>query len=224
MPCPSDICLFVLGGRAPASFWLKSLDFQSDVWAVDKGIEPCFECGIMPSRLIGDKDSASVFEWDKAKTLGIPVFEHPKDKDLTDFQLALNMYSNEYTNGAVFLTGALGGRFDHLFSTVITFLSCPSHVVPLGIADEKEGIVFLRGSSYADFFFENMPEAVSLISFSEQCTGVSTEGLKWPLGNAVLEYSNPYSVSNEVCALAKDGHVKVSLAEGTLCVYWKNKC
>jgi len=69
---PDDTVLFVLGGRAPSESWLSAIAFQTEVWAVDRGVNVCDAAGIVPSMLIGDADSADSVIWQKMskKVLG----------------------------------------------------------------------------------------------------------------------------------------------------------
>ncbi len=216
--CGNKILLMAAGGRKPDPLWLKNITFYDELWAVDMGIESCLKAGLIPSMLIGDCDSASDFAWNSAVKENIKVRKFDKDKDLTDFQLALKIAGEEEKEGTcIFLTGCFGGRFDHMWSTVISMLHFGCASVPLGMADDKEGMIFLNGPACADFKFEKKPEAFSVISFSEQCSGVNIRGTRWPLDNASLEYSCPYSISNRV----GDEIVSVEIGEGLAGIYWE---
>ena len=131
-----DTALLVLGGRAPSPSWLSEFGSRGEVWAVDRGVEACRAAGIIPRRLVGDCDSASAESWRWAADNGVPVERYQSDKDLTDFQLALELFREKNKGRAkkIFLTGAWGGRFDHLWSLVLTFLNFSSPHVPFCIA------------------------------------------------------------------------------------------
>lgn len=217
--CPDDITTMVLGGRKPSPEWLSSLDFLKNIWAVDSGIESCFDSDIVPDKLVGDGDSASPEAWQWAVDKGVDVSKYSMEKDRTDFQLALELFSEKAGNEekSLFLTGCFGGRFDHLWSTLISFLSGEKNVRPLGMADEIEGMILLNGPGRLDLNFSKPPGAISLISFTTVSRGVSVEGVRWPLENVVLEYKDPYSISNRLSGGKKAG---VSVTEGTVGVYW----
>ncbi|MEG1501917.1 MAG: thiamine diphosphokinase [Synergistaceae bacterium] len=216
--CDVNVDLMVLGGRVPSCEWLRSIDFYNKIWAVDKGIDICSLANIKADFLIGDGDSADCKNWNDAKNYGAKVYSYPVEKDLTDFQLALDLYDSEQnelsTDNKLFLTGAWGGRFDHLWSLFISALN--SHRIPIGIADERETIIFLNGESSLHLAFDKKPLSFSLISFSQISTGITTDGLKWELENFNLEYKNPFSISNEVLERTVD----VSLKSGQIGVYW----
>ena len=212
--------LMVLGGRDPAAGWLRELCFYSELWAVDKGIDLCLGSGVIPQRLIGDRDSADPKAWQWALDNGVPVDEYDRDKDLTDFQLSLDLISQKSGEKKVpvFLTGCFGGRFDHLWSTVVSFLHRSDRYVPVGMADDREGMFFLSGPDSLGLMFDKIPEAVSIIPFSEECGGVSVTGVRWPLSDVSLEYRDPYSISNR---LEGGMEASVSVRSGRIGVYWE---
>lgn len=216
---PDNITIFILGGRSPSPNWLKSLNFQSETWAIDKGVDSCISTGIIPSTLVGDKDSADNSAWQWAAETGCKVLSFDSEKDLTDFQLALDIFGKKYhgkTHG-IFLTGCWGGRFDHLWSILITFISHTNGYQPVAMADEKEGMLFMRGSSKSLLNFKKSPLAISLIPFTKKCQNVCIDGVRWPLDGATLDYNEPYSISNR---LSDDAVVSVSLSNGLLGIYW----
>ncbi len=211
--------VMVLGGRAPSPGFLARLASLGEVWAVDRGVDICRGAGVVPSLLIGDRDSGSVPGRRWAASLGVPERRYERDKDLTDFQLALQIFVRERCAGGtnIILTGAFGGRFDHLWSAVVSFVGMTRSGVPFCVADDSEGMIFLTGGERRLLTFERRPEAVSLISFSPRCAGVGLSGTRWPLDGAELEYGFPYAVSNRV---GESRRVAVSCREGTLGFYW----
>ena len=137
----------VLGGRAPSPKFLASLARGCELWAVDRGVEACRAAGIAPAALVGDRDSGSAEGWRWAAERGAATREYQSDKDLTDFQLALEIFADERKNSEknIILTGALGGRFDHLWSLTLSFLNMTRAGVPFGMMDDREGMIFVRG-------------------------------------------------------------------------------
>jgi thiamine pyrophosphokinase len=121
----------MLGGRAPDAEWLRGFVDANDpdVWAVDSGVASCRAIGRVPSRIIGDRDSASPGDWIWALEGGAEEYLHRRDKDLTDFQLALKLFmdapgqrdSNAEDDRILILSGCFGGRTDHLMSALLTF-------------------------------------------------------------------------------------------------------
>ena len=220
-----DSLLMVLGGRAPAAHWLRELDFGGEVWAVDRGIRVCRDAGIVPSLLIGDFDSADDESLRWAKAENVPILSYKADKDLTDFKLALDILRERSADEdrarpkRLFLTGALGGRLDHLYSIVMSFASAEPPIIPFCAADDREGLLIMRGRSSFSFSFDAAPKAVSLFALSEVCGDVSITGTRWPLDGVTLCRDFPYSVSNRFDG-GGDLRADVSCGSGTLCFYW----
>jgi len=214
---PDDTALFVLGGREPSVDWLSALRFQNEVWAVDGGVNVCDEANIIPSMLVGDADSADNVIWKKVSENGITqIAKYERDKDLTDFQLALELFGKKHKAAGLFITGCFGGRFDHLWSTVISFVK-PADYKAVGMADDKEGMMIMSGGENCSLTFEKAPSSVSLLPLSKRCQGVNISGTKWELKNANLEYFKPYSVSNRV---DEDMRVEASIKNGQMGLYW----
>lgn len=213
---PDEIVLMLLGGRSVAPEWLAAIDFYSSVWAVDSGLNLCRNADIVPDRLIGDMDSVdpSAKAWAVGK--GAEVYSYASEKDLTDFQIALELLVNQ--SGAqlkgVFLTGAFGGRFDHLISVLNSFTGWSESYLPVGMADENEAMFLLRGGCRAEITFKERPAAVSLIPLHDS-SGVSIGNVRWPLERVSLERSKPYSISNRAC----DGSVTASVEDGLVGLY-----
>lgn len=204
--------LFVTGGRFPNVDWLRIVADGRKIFCVDKGIEICRACEIVPNFLIGDLDSAEISSVDWARSKNVPVEIYPADKDLTDTQLALNRSTEIFGEHVALLTGCFGGRFDHLYGTLFT---CASSDKKFFLADEREIIFFIKGdeSVAVNLFCE--PLAVSLLPMTEICAEVTTKNLHWELDGATLTQNFPNAISNRVDA----ENFSVSVKRGTLAIY-----
>lgn len=204
--------LFVAGGRAPNIDWFKRMTDGRKIFCVDKGIELCRTCELLPNFLIGDFDSANPSAVDWAQEKKIPVETYPADKDFTDTQLALNRAEKIFGEHVAILTGCFGGRLDHMFSTLFT---CAADKRKIFLADEREIIFFVKGGETvaANLFIE--PFAVSLLPMTETCADVTTKNLHWELDGATLTQNFPNAVSNRIDA----ENFSVSVGRGTLAVY-----
>lgn len=211
-PTPAQEILFVTGGRVPNADWFREVAGGRKIFCVDKGIELCRACEVVPSFLLGDFDSANrdSVEWARAKN--IPVEKYPADKDLTDTQLALNRAAEIFGEHVALVTGCFGGRFDHLFSTVYTCAARRN----IFLADEREIIFFVNGGEAVDVKFFREPFAVSLLPVSSACEGVTLKNVRWELDGATLTQSLPYAVSNRVSG----DKISVGVERGTLAVYF----
>lgn len=213
---PDKELLLCGGGRSPELKWLKMAAKTRPLWCIDHGIDCCRRANLIPARLIGDGDSADNASWQWAAHHNVPIAKFPPEKDYTDTQLALHMAAKE--KAGIILTGAFGGRLDHLYSTAFTIANSPVQTI---ITDEQETLLFISGGESVEMNLSYQPKALSLLSFSQECTGVNISNVKWPLANVVLKQSFPYSVSNEV----QENPVTVSVDKGILGIYicWQEK-
>lgn len=211
-PTTAQEILFVSGGRPPSIDWFKDVASGRKIFCIDKGIELCKACEVIPNFLIGDFDSANQSAVDWARAKNIPVEKYPIDKDLTDTQLALTRATEIFGEHTAILTGAFGGRVDHLYSTIFT---CAALNRKIFLADEREIIFYLRDDEDVTINFFNKPLAVSLLPMSKACEGVTTKNLHWELDGATLTQNLPNAVSNRI----EDDKIFISIERGTLAVY-----
>ncbi len=211
--------ILVAGGRAPDAGWLAEICRPCDtLWAVDRGLECCFEAGLIPDRLIGDLDSVSRGAIERGRELGVPMETFPVEKDLTDLQLALRIASRDLPTARIVLTGCWGGRFDHNFSNVYSPLWTESQGLNvLCMADEREALFFLRGRACVVFYPQVAPEAISLLALTPYCGKVGVSGVRWELSNKDLSLYKPFAISNKL-GQGKESF-RVCLEEGVLGVY-----
>ena len=210
---PAQEILFVSGGRVPNVDWFTEAARGRKVFCVDRGVELCRACEIVPSCLIGDFDSAnqSAVAWARAR--GVPVEAHPADKDLTDTQLALQRAEELFGEHVALVTACFGGRVDHLFSTIHTCAALRRRIV---LADEREVIFFVKSGEAVDVTFKRTPFAVSLLPMTSICEGVTIKNVRWELDGATLTQNFPYAVSNRVAG----EKISVGIARGTLAIYF----
>lgn len=208
--------LLLTGGRPPALDWLKDITKilqPQEFWAADHGIDTCYLAELPPSHLLGDGDSANPISWQWAKDLFIPMEKFPRAKDYTDTQLALR-HMAEQGAPCIVVTGAFGGRFDHLYNTL---WSAAAQNAPICLIDEQEALFFLKNEETLRFDCLKQPKSISLIPFTAACEGVSTQNLRWTLTKATLQQDIPSATSNELTAGATS--FAVSNQRGVLGVY-----
>ena len=206
-------CLFISGGRVPSREFFLNVAGGRKIFCIDKGIELCRACGVVPDFLIGDFDSANQAAVAWARKKNIPVEQFPVDKDFTDTQLALRRAEEIFGEHVAILTGAFGGRFDHLYSTIFT---CAALNRKIFLADEREIIFYLRGGESTEIKFFKEPLAVSLLPITKICAGVETKNLHWELRAATLMQTFPNAVSNR----ADSDEIFIGVESGTLAVYF----
>ena len=228
LPClPSQELVCLGGGRTPTKDWLTQLFQQSEkggtdrpILAIDRGVNICYALKLPPVHLIGDGDSASKAAWTWAEERGTHVHAFPPEKDFTDTELALHIAAKYFARPLIILTGAFGGRLDHLMSTA----AVAAHAdIPCVLADERETLFCLHAGESLTVTCDTPPRAISLLPFTEKCTGVTTHGLYWELRDACITNRASLAISN---VLARENTKKtftVSIKNGVLGVYLCHK-
>jgi thiamine pyrophosphokinase len=186
--------------------------------AVDSGLDVALEVGLVPSLVVGDLDSVSAEGLAWARSAGVPVEEHPADKDATDTELALRaaLRAAAGDDAAVLrlLCGAATDRLDHLLG-IVTALGA----VELGAfrrvgADIGTTAVHIVHPGH-EVCIELPSRAVfSLLALHGGCTGVDVDGARWPLHAASVPVAATIGISNESTGLP----VRIRCAAGVLTV------
>ncbi|BAL82668.1 putative thiamine pyrophosphokinase [Selenomonas ruminantium subsp. lactilytica TAM6421] len=186
--------LLLTGGRPPADSWFSSLPPMAKIYAADHGLDTCKKNQLRPDYILGDGDSAAPATWQWGKSLGVPMEEFPAAKDYTDTQLALQKMAKA---PIILITGAFGGRLDHLYSLMY---SCAHQPTPCVLVDEQEFLCFVKDNESITLSFTQRPLAISLLPVTATCHGVCLDNVRWPLNNANLDQSMPNAISNELSA------------------------
>jgi thiamine pyrophosphokinase len=180
--------------------------------AADGGTHHALALGLLPSVVIGDLDSLSDDEHTKLETAHTQIRRHSRDKNETDFELAL-YYTVEAGYREILIIAALGDRLDQTLGN-LALLADPSLVgLDIRVDDGVEEVYFAhRGTQVR---VEGCPgDIVSLIPWGGEVTGVTSEGLRWPLMREILNPHKTRGISNELL-----GEVaSVSLESGLLLV------
>jgi len=131
-----------------------------------------------------------------------PVRTFPARKDKTDTHLALEL-ALEFGPEEVVVCGAFGDRIDHNVGLILLLAgwavgggSEPAPAPPVRLVGAKQEAWIVAGGRSE---IRGRPgDTVSLLPLSPSVTGVSTEGLSYPLERATLTWGNTLGVSNEM--------------------------
>ena len=148
--------------------------------------------GIAPELLMGDFDS---IQRDIPQDVAIKRF--PPEKDFTDLELALREAASRSAS-QVRILGGIGGRLDHTVANLQLLSQYSDSFDKITMSDGKNQC-FIAGSAQKNNFVIPREEDcyISLFSLSEQCTGVTISGVKYPLAGHTLTRFEPLGVSNE---------------------------
>lgn len=175
------------------------------VICADGGYLRAAELGVIPDVILGDFDSAPF-----PKDAACEVIVTPSEKDDTDTMLAVRL-AIERGYDYIMLYGGLGGRLDHTVANLQAAV----------FAKENGASLTLVGDKNTAFIIENetvrLPKKdgyLSVFSYSNECSGVTESGVKYPLNNATLKSGMPIGVSNEILA----DFCEISVEKGKLLI------
>ena len=194
---------------------------EGEIIAADQGIDFCFEHGFTPALAVGDMDSVSASGLEKLKISGIPVQTYPVEKDMTDTELAISLVpeGEELT-----VVCPLSGRIDHVTANIQLAAALYRDGRNIKLDDGVTEVHFLSGNDVISLKLDRYGDdsAISLVplSFDGNVTGVTTEGLYYPLTDAVVSCGKTLTFSNK----PKTGvsEFKVSIRDGLMAVTVSN--
>jgi thiamine pyrophosphokinase len=216
--------LILANGSVPDRDRLPSgtLDSIDLVVAADGGLLTAQALGIRPDLAVGDFDSADPASVAKAEAEGVAIERVAAEKDESDLELAVRAAVARGATSIV-IVGALGGaRVEHTLAglALLGLGSDGGHPrFDMAIVDERSAIRLLAGESRegrrAHIDLEGEPgDYISLQPWGGDATGVTTEGLRYPLHDEPLRMGPSRGLSNELLGR----HGRVSCRAGRLLV------
>ncbi|MDR3155294.1 MAG: thiamine diphosphokinase [Deltaproteobacteria bacterium] len=199
------IYVFLNGVFRPPCNFPKTTGMDELIIATDGGVSHLAALGWKADVVLGDFDSAPEELLESCRSdRSVSLFRFPREKDKTDFELALE-YAVDYLEpyGVIELLGAFGGRWDMTFSN----LFLPASIALKDAAGKKPRFLFrdgatlvyvLAGPDKLTIPFETAGSTVSLVPLSQGVRGVTLKGgFKYPLKNGSLDFGITLGMSNE---------------------------
>lgn len=195
-PGASDTVIVVTGGDPVERSDLPVLPPGAVVVAADSGIDRAHDLGLRVDVAVGDFDSVSSSALEAAERDGAQVQRHPEAKDATDLELAL-WAALDLQPARIAVIGGHGGRLDHLLANALLLASAAFAGVDLVAQMGPARVTVVRRSSHLD---GSPGDLVTLLALHGRASGVTTEGLLYPLHDAELAAGSTRGVSNELTA------------------------
>jgi len=183
------------------------ISVDDHIICADGGTRHALALGLKPNLIIGDLDSVTDAELQKANA---KIVKYPRNKNETDLELALNHALIKKTS-SILIVGALGGRLDQTLGNISLLSDSRLATLDCRLDDGAEEVFFCRDQSKV----EGRPgDIVSLIPWNGVVKGIRTNGLRWPLNNESLYPDKTRGISNEML----DAAAEVSIETGLLLI------
>lgn len=204
-------CLIIAGGEWDTTFASRYVKEKygmelPTVITADLGLSRAVRLGLWPDLLLGDFDSLdrSYLEDYRKQTGKEPLF-FPSEKDDTDSALAVEA-ALEQGASHICILGGTGGRLDHTLANISLLVRCMEAGVQGELVDSCNRIRLIdaRLDIRKD---EQFGAYVSLLPLSADVTGITLEGFRYPLTNAVISQGMTLGVSNEI--LGETGSIRI---------------
>ena len=206
------VILFANGEYPSPERVLSQISDEDILIAVDGGLTYITQFGLVPDLIIGDLDSADPEQVEAYKNQGVDVRKFPVEKDETDLELALKA-AQEFDYDQVWITGALGNRFDQSLANIFLIASPEFEALNLRLIDGHQEIFVIRHSKT---FKGKKGDRVSLLPLHGPVSGITTQGLYFPLENETLTPYQTRGVSNQMTR----SESKVTIQDGLLlCIH-----
>lgn len=213
--------LIIGGGDIDYTFTKKYLSEQKfdSVVCADSGLDVADKLGLDVNFLMGDFDSVEkeiLSKYMKKDFLGSNTryIKYPKEKDYTDMHLVLE-WTLEQKPSEIVILGATGRRLDHFIANVNILLLALEKKIPTYIIDRYNKLCLIN-SEYRINRHSLWGKYISICPFTEEVTGVSLYGFKYPLTSKTIKKGGSRTVSNELADSVDEA--VISLDQGILIV------
>jgi thiamine pyrophosphokinase len=201
-----------LNGAPDSPGLIQAVAKRADlVVAADGGARYALDAGIVPDLVVGDMDSLGEDLAREVEERGASLEHYPVRKDKMDGHLAV-LAARERGATAADLICAVGGRFGALCAVPHILLAAERIDLRSTVVADwgrmfvvEAGSLTVRGSPH---------DSVSIFPLSGTATGVTLEGMAYPLREASLEPGDTLGFHNELVGR----EARVSVREGTLLV------
>ena len=181
--------------------------------AADGGALHCLALGKVPDVVVGDLDSLDAALVEELASRGSKIERHPVAKNQTDLELAIERAIQEGAN-EILLVAATGGRLDQSLANLL-ILAQRQWSVPLRVLSNRQFAQVLRDQERMELL-DRIGATLSILPLSPQVTGITYQGMAYPLQNATLALGSTRGISNEIIA----SPASVEIQSGILLVVW----
>ncbi|WP_441000796.1 thiamine diphosphokinase [Fodinibius sp. SL11] len=201
--------LILCNGDPPSQQLFDKYRAKTDCFiAADGGANIAIDMGTIPDVIIGDLDSYNGSKKESSEIIFRP------SQELNDLEKALQ-YAKKKKGTHIYILGATGYRLDQTLKNLSVLKQFSTQFQQLRMADNFGETRLLPRSFSEDF---RIGTQLSLFPLSGKVTGITTQGLKYPLENEFLENGVRDGSSNEVVG----NPVQINHKKGDLLMFVKH--
>lgn len=186
--------LVFAGGDPPPRSVEPLLAKDAVVIGADSGVEVARDLRRTVDIAVGDFDSIDPGVLAETEAAGTTILRHPRDKDATDLELALDTAMMLGTD-AVTVVGGHGGRVDHFVANCLLLGSDRYATLTIDAFMGTAHVVVVRRAAR---IVGRPGDLVTLLAVGGPAGGVRTSGLRFPLDDQTLHPGSTLGVSNEM--------------------------
>ena len=188
---------------------------EDDYWvAADGGTLHCLALGRQPDVVVGDLDSLDTALVEQLAASGTKIERHSVAKNQTDLELAIERAIHDGAK-EIWLIAATGGRLDQTLANLL-ILAQREWTVQLKVFSHGQIAQVLRSGERLELY-DRVGATLSILPLTPQVTGISYQGMAYPLENATLQLGSTRGISNEIVA----SPASVEIQAGVLLVVYE---
>jgi len=164
----------------------------------DGGTHHAHVMGLTPDVVVGDMDSLDPGLRTELEATGVQFEVFPTRKDETDLELALQLAIAEGADDIEILA-MLGGRLDQSLANLLLLARSEWASAWVRVTEGSQTAWPVRGDQETTIK-GICGDLLSLVPLTSLVTGVTLEGVEWPLNDATLRFGSTLTLSNTLTA------------------------
>ncbi len=186
----------IVGGGKVSKQFLSEIVKSDYIVGVDRGAYWLLANGSTPDIAIGDFDSVISRELRIIKQNVKRVEEHPKEKDATDMELAVE-HAIKLNPKRVVIYGALGNRLDHTIGNIHLLERLSDMGIEGVIRDRYNEVRLLTKTFIIDRRQHRNYKYLSVLPVSDEME-VTLTGFRYDVSRALIRRGQTLGISNEI--------------------------
>jgi thiamine pyrophosphokinase len=191
---PSRVVIIANGHLSDPAEALRRIRPGDHIICADGGTHHARAMGLTPDVVVGDLDSLDPGLRTEMEGVGVRFEVHPTRKDETDLELALGLAIAEGADDIEILA-MLGGRLDQSLANVLLLARSEWAPARVRVTEGNQTAWPVRGGQETTIQGK-CGDLLSLVPLTALVTGVTLEGVEWPLTNATLHFGSTLTISN----------------------------